>query len=974
MKNLFQLFRKNSTTVHIIAGAMIICMGLVDASLYTGYALGQKDAVDDLRVVTEEHEMEFAGADGIYNGQDSDSSEYEYHPVDVEDGKNIFNILEILPTERAGVIGYTIGGCEPFANAKGIRNSLTGEYIVSPQQMRTAYMDALVNPNPGEDKVGSACFKPGINEQVDSNSQNVIDKLKYSEIKEMNSAFSDGGMQAFSFETKETDWSRNTGVYNGYYKYIGGNKGVYSLVSRNGNDVVMHSRFYYESDHNDYIFVYSDEDVSNPDITVKNQKRIKYVNNEKFLKECYGLTDNPNTSVDEIKEWKDNHVIEVVTRSPQNTSYEDIERADVIVINNAGNNTMRYYRYACNLYNRLKGDNVNTDVDKHFYNPSVDDPNEYYADGTRKKLDKDKRIDFDEFQKAIRIYERVVIRKDVALIASKTAYNNVQGPNGGKKFDTNLGKLMCMLFFVVTRDDSTPGIGREFFMDFMKRYTSNPGDYDAGLNSSEPGKTYWDLRTENENYIAPSLRGNTWNYMHHHIDVDFHPGHPITVNRGDAITGGEYVNGVLEPRHDGTVYRRTIRRGPSHDRSSEGETYFRNAGDPGYYYRDTVQEAGMGDDYLGGNAVSLAYNHPWCLDGYESMSNTTDFMYIDDNGILHRDAKYSGDNGYWFKADYEDGADWFAYKKIKWNAAEWDEWYITTDLKSWLMSKGSYERDGSDTGNMHLYWDYYSDAFSPYHYRGLNDVGGSVYADKDGVTNQSIGQESDLFKNNNGKNLFKTALNTRLVEREITGEKHKETVQKDYYISMNILNGDGVNKSSIATQKNKTLYFNAYEKDDIKDYENPAKNTSNPSGNAKIPLRIRMVTSCPIVQIYIYDKNGGIAQYNYDPDNTGKVGNSVLTIPECTGSKGKKLELKRVVGTYGENGVPKLNDGSDDVTPLGSPKYTYEGYIFDVKSNYYLEQRNEKVTVRLTVKAPDKKEKTVEDSITIVKRDFFMLN
>lgn len=992
MNKNFSLYIKKDKIVHAVALVLIVCMGLVDISMYLGYSLQVNEnnvTASGVHVITENHEIDLAMADGVYDGSGSDSSNSHYEPVDISEGKYVFNILEILPTERKAVIGYTIGGYEPFVDAKGLRDPLTGEYIVSPQQMRAAYMDALINPNPGEDKVSNVHYSSENSTQDDgaSNSQNTLYKLKYyPELKLMNEGFSDSGIPAFRFESAETDWSRHTGFYNGYYKYIGHNMGVYSCVSKDPTQkkAVMHSRFYYDSEDKngdgsidedyDYIFVYSEEESGNPDdIYVKEQKKLKYINEEKFLKECYGLTDDPTTTnVDEIQEWKNNHAIEVVTRTPQNTTYEDIERADVIVLNSGGNKDMRYYANACKLYNKINNvmhkDNivdVNTDLYSHFYNPETDDP--VGADGNTVRLDKAQRIDFDEFLKVIRIYERVVMRKDVAFIASKTVYNNTSGEKGGKLFNNNVGKLMCMLFFVVKQSDQTPGVGREFFMDFMKRYTSNPGDYTVGYNADDTTKTYWDLWKDNKlSFKAPTLRNNEINYMHYHYDTDNHPGHPLTVNRESVITGGHYdtETGNLVPETDGTVYKRTIRRGGHSnwwDQNSAGEMYFKNAGDAGYYYNEQLTD--WGDTYIDGDK---AWAHPWCLNGYESMSNTTDFMYIDDDGNLHRDAKYSGDNGYWYKIDMDDGDGWYAYKKLKWDEQTWEAWPFTDRLYPWVMERGTYERSGSDTGNMHLYYDYYDPGFPPYDYKGINDIGGDIYADTK-VPNQSVAQESGLFKNINGNNLFKSAIQTRSVEREKTDERHKAGVKRDYYISMNILNGDGVNKRLENANKNKVLYYNVYEIDDIKKYEEL-------NVEAKIPIRIRFVSSCPLKEINISDKDGTIATYTYDKNTTGKMENSKTEI-DCTGSAGKTLKLKRADGTYETTtGVPKLSDGTDDKTPLGAYKYTYEGLIYDVTCDHYLGKRNEEIKVKMTVEGPDGEDKVIDDIVTIVRRDFFMLD
>ena len=109
-----------------------------------------------------------------------------------------------------------------------------------------------------------------------------------------------------------------------------------------------------------------------------------------------------------------------------------------------------------------------------------------------------------------------------------------------------------------------------------------------------------------------------------------------------------------------------------------------------------------------------------------------------------------------------------------------------------------------------------------------------------------------------------------------------------------------------------------------------------------------------------------------DLDNT-------VTSITATGSGGKSLTLTRTSGTYdAETGVPKLSDGSEDRTSndpdTSALKYTFDGNINDVTYDRYVDRRNTKIEVKLYAEAPDGSEKSISDELTIVMRDFFMLN
>ena len=887
MKKKYNCFSHRGYWMHIIAGILIVCMLFADASLYLSltsdnlpYANKSGDSADvsgNDFVVYENHLLDVAMADGIYDGNNSDSEHKDENIIESSEGKHLFSILEILPTEKRAVMGYTIGGCEPFADSNG--NPLVGyksgeEYIATPQQMREAHMDAVCNPMPGTN---------------DANSINILNNNNLAKkfYQEMNGAFSDSGLPAFNFVPDKK--------YDGYYKYIGTNLGVYAEGPERDGDKVMYSKFYnYSSSRSyDYIFVYSDALSTNPkDINVKNHKRIKYTNNEKFIKEALGL------SGDAVQEWKDDHVIEVVARTPISVTDEDIARADVIIVNNADSSTMRYYTYALNVYNLMHGKNES------------DDSNIKFGIGSNE-------IDFDDFEKVIRIYERVVVREDVAFVASRANMN-------GKTFDSKVRKLMCMLFFVYKSDDSRAGSGRDLFMNFIKKFVDEPGveymerrnQYEAHKNDAEA------VRKLYPDYRAPSLRRDSYYngipYMHYY---DFNPGHPLVKTAEEAITGGHYdESGHLVAEHDlSKVKPRTMKRKDTQMYTTDGLDYYEVSDSAGYKYRAEV---------------------------YQSMSNATDYIYIDEHtGDLIRDDKYSG---YWFNMD-DDGNGDHQYKRIMWDKESFETWPWVEEpngFKEWFYhistTKSNYPY--CEQGNLHLWFDYYQWG----NYRAGNIPNGGIT-----YKNQSLEAENGLFKDS----LIKKALDGREVKREEDDPTHViEKAKKDYYISMNILNGDGVNKNGLPGSNNKTLYYNQYEKDDIQAYE-----TAN--GKARIPIIIRIKSSCKLLNIKVYDGSTGsvIATYPLNIEVTNEN--------EINSSGGRGLKLTRPASSLDESGKPKDKTSGD-----GTMIHTFEGSIYDVMSSYYLNKRNEKIIVEHNAEAPDGSTKSIQDTITIVKRDFFMLD
>ncbi len=898
---------------NMIAGVLVACIALADISLAARIS-SQVDCVE-----VEEHDLETYLADGNYNGNDSDSEVSDEQIVELSTGKSLFNILEILPTVKKASIGYTIGGCEPFEDAKGIKSG--NEYIVTPQQMRGAYMDAMFNKEPGS---------------AGANDNNNLDNFPLAKRfhQDLSGAFSDGGIAPFKWDA---------GLHSGYYKYIGENKGVYALKKNESGNIVkdekgnpiFRSKFYFGSGNYDYIYV-DGKTSSNTDTdyNVTDQKRINYTNNEKFLKEAYGL----NTDA-AVKTWKEDHVIEVTTRTPESVSYEDIERADVIILNNATTATMRYYTNALQINNVLHGRDENTDIGVSF------------AD-----------IDFDDFEKVIRIYERVAVREDVAFIGSRT---NVSG----MLFDTGVRKLMCMLFYVYREDDTRPGSGRKFFMNFIKRYASDRGDYRRGEGESplkyvKLQEEYYAHKDETKkkgndpypDYRAPALVKNSYYYdsqgkvsmpySHYYL---YSPGHPLVHSREEAITGGHYdENGYLVPEHDMNKMKdREMKRRDKTMYENDKLSYWTINDSNGYNYRAKT---------------------------WQSMSNTTDYIYIDNDGNLVRDDKYSG---YWFQID-DDGNGDHQYKRIKWNKETNKTWpwvEAPNDFKYWLFHESTteYKNGYWEKGNLHLWYDMHEGWLGDdFKFRASNVIsGGSVFE------NQAIEAENGLLKSG----LINSTITSRKFEREKYDPMHVvEKDKEDYYISMNILNGDGVNEK--AATKNKTLYYNEYEKSSIE-----AKQSD--SNTTYIPIKIRIKSSDRLNEINIYNqiKEGGsytnklLVTYNLNTDVGTEVINSSGSIisdyfqGKASHAKARTLTLTPNNEIDPDSDLPKLLTSSSK-----KPIYTYEGTIYAELSDIYLANHNTKFVVELSAEKPggntgdSSDDVKISDEIMIVRRDFFALD
>ena len=1000
MKNLF--FR-NIRVMKIVAAALVLCMGLIDMSAYMRYLSGgsfEDIAVssNDESLITEEHAMETELADGHYDGRGSDSENGISRSIKLVEGKRLFNILEILPTERRGVVGYTIGGCEPF----DVEDVKYGNRTTTKAELKQAYMDALVNPKPGTDQAG---YLPNSG--------------YYDEIKELNQKLKENATYyGFDFETGNT--------YNGYYKYVGNNKGVYCKVGEK-----FESRFYTtgKNDYN-YIFVYGDGgsypgyDSTLNDIKVTGEKRVRYINNEKLIKEWLGWKQEDLSKMkfdsDEDKQKflnRDPSTVkkyiefEVTTKTPVTVSAKDIERADLILINNANkpNDTKDYYFFATRLKNRVLGE---TDLLKdwylHFYSPEDDGEKDVKdrIDFVNPVEDENgKIIDDRGFDKVIRIYERAVVREDCGIVVEKCCLTCHNGSNEITSINTNLRKLMFMLFYV--KSDGVIMAGRDLFSDFFKRYTDEPGyEYlkKRMMHLADPDNYPVDYRAAWLKRNGNDPTDASYYYMHKH-SVN-HVGHPLVLDKNECITGvqtrsvgvdlenedGEtrtvFVTlpvlddkGKIKPERNETKAENmklgiqtyadwmledgklTFLERPNESSYDNYEDYKKalkeyeankinpGTGTPGKYYKD-------GDLYY--------YNY--C---YESMSNTTDYIYIDDNGKLIIDTKYSSDETYnspdywkyWYKIDWDNElyvVDGNSFRRRKWGAGKcewvgdaddpwpWDSGTDDAYMNEWLMAK----KPGSDLYdcNMHMWYDYGENAKS---------YGGNVYTTLKNAPfgktyhNQSLMGENGFLHGN----WLKDAMGGRKIKRETGDINHTTSVIKNYYYSMNIVNGDGVNvKNGDADKKNKTLYYNQYEKDKIL-----TKETG--TDNAYIPINIEVKSSCEIKSIKV---SGGVHEIVYSIDD-GSVDQDEI---DGANAELNALVLKRKTKQVGENTEPVKGLLGD-----GTPYYTFNGSINGVLYDWYKNGRNTKIEVEMTVLLPDNTtEATVKDEITIVKRDFFMLD
>ncbi len=335
----------------------------------------------------------------------------------------------------------------------------------------------------------------------------------------------------------------------------------------------------------------------------------------------------------------------------------------------------------------------------------------------------------------------------------------------------------------------------------------------------------------------------------------------------------------------------------------------------------------------------------------KSKSNTTDYIYIDQstgNFMVSTD-----NSGMWYEVDYEiynngQKQTGFARRCVSWdrqgdklagknNSVEWP-WDIEGGcLKWWWFEKGVCDQ------NCHLpiYFQYYG--WGPY--RAINDPEQGTYK------NQSFSQENGAFKGD----LVKNAVANRKKKREYEDEHSESRIgaKKYFFLSVNIKNGDGVNKNDGG---NKVMYINDYEMPSI----------------TSVPIDFSVRTSENISKIQVLKKT---------KTRTGWTYSDVLTyVPKNDPDTNDITDITKTLEFKGGSGVvlsPEDSSEPDvDVTHHNLKIYTYSGSIAsDLKKDpNFKTGANNRFVLRVFVQAtPGGEEKYVEDEICIVKRDFFNL-
>ncbi len=482
MRNDLWGLKKKSNRIRIIAGTVILSIGLLYTAGNGDIVPGMESDISQETLINEVHDLPISMADGKFDGDESSYSIGGEKTFEDSEKKRSVNILEIVPDKRMAMVGYTIAGQEPIGQAD---------------------MDAIVNTYPGQDAGWRPNFYTCSGYDVNNRSSNpAITDL----------AMNAGKEQALYYYAE---------TMNGYYEYVGEGKGVYALKEipgswdqnrRSGDyikDVVMVSKYKEKSTGfatgYNYIWVedkdlksFAEETVDHKtlvaDVTtgkktgkkiyVYNHKKNKYVNNELFLcimsNICSGLDyskgaysgavtgggpsflDIPenqyqwpqdkriktNSNYDRIQEWRETYNIAVNTREPKEVTAKDVDEADLIIVCRGDSDGSYKTAFGINCY-------ASND-----YSPKKNI--ESYGNDISTNVLK-------------RIYKHVVVDEDVAI-----AYSCETAPNP-QYFNTNIGRLGCMLFYInnlnadnnLTEGESKAGTGRDFFKNLLKDYGIN---------------------------------------------------------------------------------------------------------------------------------------------------------------------------------------------------------------------------------------------------------------------------------------------------------------------------------------------------------------------------------------------------------------------------------------------------------------------------------------------------------------------
>lgn len=299
---------------------------------------------------------------------------------------------------------------------------------------------------------------------------------------------------------------------------------------------------------------------------------------------------------------------------------------------------------------------------------------------------------------------------------------------------------------------------------------------------------------------------------------------------------------------------------------------------------------------------------------------TTDYLYINGSGklIINGSESLNGSGG-WDEGNQKFNDNWMftdelKKKYLKYSYDVWDNWGHKQTIK--IDGLGFYALDSYIKGRYRNQL-FYTEDYALYKY---SEYGGGA---------------KDL-----------KAINSNPTHtRHVTSEG---TTKKNCYLTMNIVNGDSVT-SKLGTpgdiNKNKTIYVNKYE----------LKNLS------ELPLDIEVETTHKIKKITVKKDGAVIGTYKTPAGSDGIL------------NGGGFLGAIKLIDdtTYGADGKAPYISGKDYyMYSLSCSNDESEGASIKIPKSYFENGSNNTIYVEVTNEVG----KTVSDKITIVTRDFFMLN
>lgn len=510
------------------------------------------------------------------------------------------------------------------------------------------------------------------------------------------------------------------------------------------------------------------------------------------------------------------------------------------------------------------------------------------------------------FANVIQIYDRIVAKEDAAFIGSKNCTN-------GNNIETNVQKLFCMLFYV-NKGGEIGGSARTMFMDYLKSYV------DSGRAPS----------------ISKYACSNSYNGLQEENGFMFQD-FPWETDPDKAITNAYYDSDGNQVIEYGNNPEEHIE---AYDQVGQGDAnrkYYNEISDD-WPVTSVNSDGSKNKSYTYTRSSETKYKYNPATKKYEarmykSKSNTTDYAYIDEEtGDFVLNPKYSG---YWFNVDFVFERGGFDYKTVSWeqrlNNNPYHKWPWDIEegscLKYWWFSSTD------NRSHIPLYFHY----FAWNNYQGINDPAETNYK------NQSLAYENRMFQVDD---LVKDAIE----ERKPREDEHVyvEYRNKYYKISMNVVNGDGVNKTGASG--NKVIYINDYEVDD-KD---------------GLPLKFKLQTTENITSLELFRKGSSTPIESYTPSSSNDVTDSSRTLDFAWGEE-----------TDGYVHLANTTDPTERVGDAitGTPVYSYEGIINNaiLKSNY-TSGINNTFLFRVTIEPVPGVYRTATDTITIVVRDFYELD